>query len=181
MLSIGIIEFNSIAKGIEASDIMMKAGEVELLRANSICPGKFISMISGDVSAVESSVEAGVEIGKETVVNSLVISRIHPEVLRAVSGTTEITEFGALGVLEYYDVTTAINGADAAVKAANVSLIEIRLGFAIGGKSFVTLTRDVGAVNEAVKVGSDLGKEMGILVYSTVIPSPRKELYEKLL
>lgn len=181
MLSIGLIEFNSIAKGIEASDVMMKAGEVELLRANSICPGKFISMISGDVSAVETSVEAGVELGKETVVNSLVISRIHPEVLKAVSGTTEITELGALGVIEYYDVTTAINGADAAVKAANVKLMEIRLGFAIGGKSFVTLTGDVAAVNEAVKTASDLGKKMGILVYSAVIPSPRKELYEKLL
>lgn len=55
MLTIGMIEFNSIAKGIEASDIMMKAGEVELMRANTICPGKFIAMVSGDIAAVESS------------------------------------------------------------------------------------------------------------------------------
>lgn len=181
MLTIGMIEFNSIARGIEASDVMMKAGEVELMRANTICPGKFIAMVSGDIAAVESSVKAGAEAGQETVVNELVISRVHPEVVRAISGTTELGELGALGVLEYYDVTTAVNGADAAVKAANVQLIEVRLGFAIGGKSFVTFTGDVGAVNEAIKAGNDLGREMGVLVYSTVIPSPRKELYEKLL
>ena len=45
----------------------------------------------------------------------------------------------ALGILEFFSVTGAIIAADAAAKAANVSLIEIRLGTGIGGKSFVTL------------------------------------------
>ncbi|WP_319001666.1 BMC domain-containing protein [Clostridium estertheticum] len=33
--------------------------------------------------------------------------------------------------------------ADAAAKAAQVKLIEIRLGMGIGGKSYITLTGDV--------------------------------------
>ena len=49
----------------------------------------------------------------------------------------------ALGILEFFSVTGAIIAADAAAKAANVSLIEIRLGTGIGGKSFVTFTGDV--------------------------------------
>ena len=57
--AIGLVEFVSIAKGIEAADAMLKAANIELLEAKPICPGKYIVLICGDVSAVENSVNAG--------------------------------------------------------------------------------------------------------------------------
>ena len=68
--------------------------------------------------------------------------------------------------------------ADVAVKAANVRLIEIRIGFAIGGKGFVTLTGDVGSVRAAVAAAA---KEEALLVSKTVIPKPSRQLVEKLI
>lgn len=179
--TIGLVELNSIAKGIETADFMLKAAEVDLLRANSICPGKYIVLISGDVGAVKSSLEVGLEVGSEHVVDSLVLPSVHPQLIKAINGTTEIDEFKSLGVLEFFNIATAIVAADTAAKAALVDLIEIRLGFAIGGKAFVTLTGDVSAVREAIEAGSRVGGDTGMLVNKVVIPSPRKELFNELL
>jgi microcompartment protein CcmL/EutN len=55
----------------------------------------------------------------------------------------------ALGIVETTTVASAILGADAAAKAAEVELLEIAPGRGIGGKGFFTLTGDVGSVQAA--------------------------------
>ena len=72
-------------------------------------------------------------------------------------------------------------GADAAVKAADVNLIEVRLGTGIGGKSFVTLTGEVAAATEACKAGAAAGGQNGMLLNSVVIPSPREEIFRAVM
>lgn len=181
MDTIGIIELNSIARGMEVTDSLLKSAEVSLLKASTVCPGKYIVIVNGVVAAVKSAVENGIEIGKENVVESRVISRLDPRVISAVNAATEIQDLKSLGVLEFFDVTSALYAADAAIKAADVELIEIRMGYAIGGKSFVTLTGDLSAVDSAVEVGSKAGEDNCMLINKTVIPSPRKELLESLL
>lgn len=179
--TIGMIELNSIARGIETADTMLKAGEVELLLAKTVCPGKYLILITGNVGAVKSSVETGTELGGEYVVDTLVIPNVHPQVIPAISATNAFDGLKALGILEYFSIATAIVGADQAVKSADVQLIEIRLGIGIGGKAFVTLTGDVSAVKNAVEVGSNIGRENGMLVNKAVIPFPKKELLESLV
>ncbi len=71
----------------------------------------------------------------------------------AIAGGTKVEALNALGIVESFSVASLIEGADAAVKAANVELIEIRLAMALGGKAFVTLTGDVAAVQSAVDAG----------------------------
>ncbi len=53
-----------------------------------------------------------------------------------------------------FSVASLTEAADAAVKTARVSLIEIRLAMALGGKAFATLTGDVAAVRSAVDSGA---------------------------
>ncbi|MCK5358266.1 MAG: BMC domain-containing protein, partial [Elusimicrobiales bacterium] len=60
MKSIGGVEVSSIAKGLEVADAMLKTSSVTLLLSRSICSGKYIALIAGDVSSVKASVEAGV-------------------------------------------------------------------------------------------------------------------------
>ena len=50
--TIGMLEFNSIAKGIETCDVMLKAAEVSLIRTSTVCPGKYIIIITGDTGSV---------------------------------------------------------------------------------------------------------------------------------
>ena len=74
-----------------------------------------------------------------------------------------------------------IEGADAAVKSANITLIEIRLAMALGGKAFVTLTGNVAAVQSAVDAGAMVVGQKGMLVNKVVIPSPRPELLNEMI
>jgi microcompartment protein CcmL/EutN len=141
--AIGLVELNSIARGYLTCDTMVKTAEVELIEILTICPGKFMILIAGDVGAVKSSVEAGVRQGEAAVVDQLLIANVHPDIFPAINAATQVSEVEALGVLETFTVASGIIAADAAVKTASVRLIELRLAKGIGGKSFFTLTGSV--------------------------------------
>ncbi len=176
--AIGMIELNSIAQGIEVCDYMVKAANVELIRASTICPGKYVIIIAGNVGEVTASLDMGKKHGAEFVVDTLLIPNIHPQLIPAICMTTQVESPGAVGVLEFFSVSSAIVAADIAAKAANVTLIEVRIGFAIGGKGFVTLTGDVGAVRAAVEAAK---RNAELLINAVVIPKPSPKVFQSLL
>lgn len=181
METIGFLELNSIAKGVEAADAILKAADVELLFAKPTCPGKYTVLFTGEVAAVTASLEAGERVGEEHIIDKVVIPRVHPQVIEAINLAAEPHGVNAVGVMEFFSITAAVYAADAAVKAAEIDLIDVRLGTGIGGKSFVALTGDVAAVNEAVKCGIAAGEETGLVVAHTVIPNPRPEIFNALM
>lgn len=176
MKAIGIIEVSSIAKGIEYCDHMIKAAEVKVIEALPMCPGKYVIIIGGDVADVKHSVEAAANEGEAVLIDKLVIPNIHEQVFGAVNCTVNIDKIEALGIIETYSVASGIRSADAAVKAASVDLIEIRLSRGMGGKSYITLTGTVGAVEAAVTAGCETAREEGLLAGHSVIPSPHEDL-----
>jgi microcompartment protein CcmL/EutN len=111
-------------------------------------------------------------------VDSLMIPNIHPQLIPALTAVTQVPKTGAIGVIEFYSVASAINAADVIAKAAQVTLMEVRIGFAIGGKGFVSFTGEVGAVRAAIAAAE---KSSELYVHSTVIPKPSPRLYETLL
>ncbi len=181
MNSIGLIELSSIAAGMQAADIMLKTSQVELILSRSICSGKYMVMVGGDVAAVQSSVDAASIEADFAVIDTFVIPNVHPDIFPAISGHSQVDDLEALGILEAFSVASLIEGADAAVKAASVQLIEIRLAMALGGKAFCTLTGDVAAVTSAVDSGARIIGEKGMLVNKVVIPRPRPELLSEMI
>ncbi|NNC90171.1 MAG: BMC domain-containing protein [Akkermansiaceae bacterium] len=179
--AIGIVELSSIAAGYGSSDAMLKAADVEMLLARSICSGKYMVMVGGDVAGVKASVEAGVEVSEGAIIDSAVLSNIDPSVFPAISGANPVEELDALGVIESFSVTSLIEAADAAAKAADVQLIELRLAMALGGKAFATLTGSVSAVQAAVDAGSEVVSAKGLLVNRVVIPRPHANLMNEMV
>ncbi|WP_373844562.1 BMC domain-containing protein [Clostridium sp.] len=179
--TIGMVELNSIAKGIKTADAMVKAAEVKLLLSKTVCPGKYIILITGNVGAVTASIEAGVSIGGQHVVDKLLLPNVHEQVIPAINEATGVSQLKDLGVMEFFSISTGIVAADAAAKSADVQLIEVRMGVGVGGKSFVTLTGDVSAVKNAVEAGVNVSLETGMLVNSEVISGPSKDLLQYLL
>ncbi|MGA2624109.1 MAG: BMC domain-containing protein [Bacteroidota bacterium] len=179
--SIGLIELTSIAAGYQAADAMLKAAEVEIILSRTICSGKYMVLVGGDVAAVTSSVEAGCVAAQGSVIDTFVIPNVHAAVFPAIGGTSKVDLLEALGIVESFSVAALIEAADAAVKAARVQLIEIRLAMALGGKAFLTLTGEVAAVQSAVDAGAAIVAEKGLLVNKVVIPQPRKELLSEIV
>lgn len=179
--AIGLVEFTSIAQGIECADIMAKTADVNILVAKTTCPGKYIVLVSGDVSSVQQSVDAARDLGADTVVDHFVIPSVHPSILPAISGANTLKEIKALGIIETYSVASLIEAADAAVKAGDVEPLLLHLAFGIGGKSYTILTGEVASVKVAVETGSDLASAKGLLIRQVVIPRPAKQVIESLM
>jgi microcompartment protein CcmL/EutN len=179
--AIGIVEFNSIAKGIEAADRMLKTADIEIAIATPTCPGKYITLIHGNVTDVENSMKGAKELGGEFLVDDLIIPNVDQQIFPAITGTVDIDRIKAIGVIESFAIPSLINAADASVKAAKVSLIEIRLGSGIGGKSYVVMTGDVADVDASIEAGINVMKESGNMVNHITIASPHTDLRKILI
>jgi len=179
--SIGLIELSSIAAGFLVADTMLKAGNVRLILSRSICSGKYMVLIGGETASVESAVAAGAEAANGCLIDQFVIANVHPDVIAALGRTSPMEPTGALGILESFNVATLLQAADACTKAANVTLMEIRLAMALGGKAFVTLTGDVGSVQASVAAGRQVIAETGVLVNAIVISRPHPDVYREVI
>jgi len=174
--AIGMVEFTSIARGIYAADQMVKVSEVEIATASSVCPGKYIAIVYGDVASVEDSVRVGEREAGEFWVDSIIIPNVSPQVFPAITGSTMPDRVQALGIMESFSLSSMVIAADAILKAAELQPIELRLGNGLGGKAYFTFTGDVAAVETGVQAGTALAEAKGLLVNAEVIPSPSELL-----
>ncbi len=179
--AIAMIELNSVARGVGSADEMLKSADVDLVMAQPICAGKFMVLVSGEVDAVERALDVGREAAGEFLVDDFVIANVHASVFPALTATTRIQAVDSLAVIETFSVASAITAADAAVKAADVEIIEIRCATGLGGKSFLTLTGDVSSIHAAVEAGIDTLKGSGLILSHTVIPYPSPQLGRSIL
>jgi microcompartment protein CcmL/EutN len=179
--SIGLIELSSIATGFLVEDLMLKAGSVQLLLARSICSGKFLIVVSGDVTSVQSALLAGAAAAGASLIERRQIARVHPSVLQAISQSVDVdpAQLKSLGVIETFSAASIIEVADAAVKSANVTLLKVHLAMALGGKGFVVMAGDVSSVQAAIAAGSKVAAEDGMLVGRGVIAAPSIELFRE--
>ena len=84
--SIGMVETKGYVGSVEASDAMVKAANVTLVRQVQIGGGFVTVIVKGDVGSVKAAVDAGSEAAKRVgeLVCSHLIARPHPELLRTV-------------------------------------------------------------------------------------------------
>lgn len=181
MEALGMLELISIAKGIEAGDAIVKTAEVKLLSAMASCPGKYVVLIRGRVAAVKSAIEVGAKTAGKTLVNDIIIPNVHEQVFAALSQASDVEAGDSIGVIETYSLATSVLVADAAVKAAHVEILEIRLGRGLGGKAFVVLSGDVSSVTAAVEAAVAANGEEGMIAHTAIIPRINKDMLKTLL
>ena len=173
--ALGLIETNSIARGIVSLDAMVKKAKINVLQSHPVCPGKYIILISGSVAEVEESMEVGKYYSGHTLVDTFFLPNAHSQLAPAISGTTNVDEITSVGIIETYSVASTILAGDTAVKTAKVNLLEMRLAMGLGGKSFFTMTGDLYDVEAAVEAGA--GRiDGGLLVTKEIIPAPHNEM-----
>ncbi|HEV2278381.1 MAG TPA: BMC domain-containing protein [Acidobacteriaceae bacterium] len=179
--SIGLIELSSVATGFLVEDTMLKGGSVQLLLARSICSGKFLIVVTGDITSVQAALLAGASVAGASLIERRQIARVHPMVLAAISQSVEIDpkQLRSVGVVETFSAASIIEVADAAIKAADVTLLRVHLAMALGGKGFVVIAGDVASVQAAVDAGSKAAAEDGMLVGRGVIAAPSPELFRE--
>ncbi len=179
--AIGMVEYQSVPSGVMAADTLIKTAEVEVLLAQTVCPGKYIVLVSGELSAVNAAIEASKMQCGEKLVDSFVLGNPHESIFPAIYGVGILEDPKALGVLETFSAASIIVAADSAAKTAQVELIEIRLARGMSGKGYLMLTGEVAAVTAAIEKAKAAVAETGLYLDSTVIPNPDKKLWQNLL
>ena len=151
--ALGLLELESIAAGIEVGDAMAKRAPIEILRAGTVHPGKYLVLVGGDVADVEEALEAGRELGGLALRDTTFLPNIHPHVVDGLRGARQAAQAEALGVIETATVPAIIRAADAGLKGAHVRLLELRLADDLGGKGYLLFGGEVTDVEAAVEIG----------------------------
>ncbi|MFW6065468.1 MAG: BMC domain-containing protein [Planctomycetota bacterium] len=181
--SIGAVELTSIGVGYRVQDSMLDAANVEILLARTICSGKYFIVIGGSVSDVRAAVNAGVDSAGEAIIDQLVIPNVHPSVFPALGQSVVLQnkQIEALGVVETFSGVSIVAAADAAAKAARVTLFRIHVAMALGGKGYCLMTGTVADCESGVRAGATEARERGLLVSEVVIARPNRELFSEFI
>lgn len=178
--AVGVIELKNIPAGVEACDDALKASGVRLISAHPSCPGKYEILLTGSISDVQTAIDhVQIKFGRY-ILDHTVLGRIDQAVIMALMGAQTEPERGALGIIETYSAASIIKAADAAVKAAKVEVVDLRVSRGMGGKGVVILTGEVGDVTAAVEAGSDYAAREGLFSGKSIIAAPHADLWEHL-
>ncbi len=175
-----LLEFSSIAKGIEAGDAMIKRAPLQVIRAGTVHPGKYLVLVGGLTADVEEAMQAGRDVAGHSLVDVVFLPDVHPDVVASIGGTRRQDAGEALGVIETPTVAATIDAADAGVKGARVTIRDLRLADDLGGKGYVLFGGEVAEVEAAVGYGvarmAASGQEVTHVVISQLHVGMRENL-----
>ena len=181
--TIGIVELASIYKGFEVQDLILKHTRVEKILARTICSGKYLIIVRGDLADVEECLEMAKKTGDFAIISALYIPHIEDKVFSAISGCTtlDIQQVDAMVLLETFSVAAVIKAVDLAVKEADIDVPRIHVAMAVGGKGFAVLTGDAEALKSAIEPALDFLKDDGSLAGYTLITNPHPDVLQDLV
>lgn len=174
--NITVVEFKSISRGLIVTDAMLKVANVSLLLGTTLCPGKYLTIVKGDVTAVQKALDTADRLGGRQVFSSFVVSGINDGVISAINGSETIPIKDSIGIIESLQMANLINAADISLDSAEVEIVELRLGKGCGVNSFYIITGDLASVNEACSNAVSFLSERGALLAFRVIANPDKDL-----
>ena len=179
VISVGAIEFASVVAGYQALDALMKSATTTLHVARSVSPGNFLVVFSGSVGDINMAMETARQVGGSQVVDFLTVANIHPALFPAMAEEVVLDpeKLGALGAVETRTAVSAMVAADAACKAASVTLFKLAFSTELNGKGLLLMNGALSDVQAAVAAGIDAIQDGGFLVDSAVIPRPGRELF----
>jgi len=178
--ALGVVELQSIARGVVAADAMVKKAPVSILQSHPTSPGKYVVVVAGGVAEVDEAMQAGLAVAQSTLVDRLFLPQAHAQLAPLVAGKPHPEPHDAVAIFETFTLCATILAADAAAKAADVTLLDMRLGQGLGGKAFFTMTGDLDSIQAAVAAGEAV-LERGLLVGVEIIAAPHADLRTRLM
>ena len=152
--ALALLEFDTVASGILASDLMVKRSPIALLRCGTVHPGRFLILVGGSVASTEEAHQIGMKLGdiEHTLTGSVFLGDVHPMLHDAVLGTRLAIHGEALAVVETRSSPALLAAVDAAVKSTPVTLAEVRLADDLGGHAIALMSGDLTDADTALAI-----------------------------
>ena len=97
---------------------MAKRAPIDVIRAGTVHPGKYLILVAGAVADVEEALEAGREVGASWVLDAVLIPNVRQDLVAAIRGERRAASGEALGIIETGTVAAILEAADAGLKGA---------------------------------------------------------------
>jgi microcompartment protein CcmL/EutN len=171
-----ITEFKSVSRGIQVTDSMAKSAKINILQASTLCPGKYLTIVEGEISALNSAEKIAEDEGGRHLFSSSLVSNIDEKVTEAIAGKLIDPGSEAIGIIEGPQMADLVNSSDIAIDSAPVEFIEYRLARGCGVASFYVMTGELSALTEAASNAARYLKSRGSLLAYKIIPGPDKQV-----
>ncbi len=155
--AVAMLDIVDIPVGLQTLDVLVKEAEVTVGAAGTIQRGHYLILFGGEVEPVELAFERAVNHARgylDDVVNlPYAEERLVPAMM---NGQVRWPAPGdSLGVVQTGSPPTLLRAMDAALKGAQVELVELRMADGLGGKAFATLWGELVDVEAAIALATD--------------------------
>jgi len=174
--ALGVLELRGDTAGLQTLDVAAKSANLHSIYGQPICPGSFLIMLTGTVSAVQTAVNtalASVGLGK---VEARVITSVHPSIWPALTASHSIKQVESMVAIETEGAAVAIETANSLVKGVAIDLWRIRLASGLCGHGLIL----AGGTTAQVTTATTMVKELvgDYLVACRTLTAPHPRLFE---
>ena len=156
--ALAMLDIDDVPLGILALDALVKEAEVDVYSAGTVQAGRYLILFGGDVAAVELSYcRALAQVGSaltDAVLLPYAEARIAPAILDDERRWDSPGD--TCGVLQAGTSPTMIRGVDAALKGAEVDLVQLRIADGLGGRAIATLWGESYDVEAALELAESV-------------------------
>lgn len=186
--ALGVLEVGTIAKGIVVADAALKRAPAILVSSRAVSGGKHLIMLEGGVAEVEEAMAAGKLAAGTVLLDHVELANADDQVWPMLGAPvsppdwTDDPDAEAVAIIETRTVAGAIAAADAACKAADVTVRDVRFAVDLAGKAYFTLTGSLASI-QAAAAAAEAALTLGVadrLVGLEVIAQPSPDLRGRL-
>lgn len=176
--ALGILEIGTIARGVVVADAALKRAPSILLASRAVSGGKHLIMLEGGVAEVEESMAAGKLAARDGLLDQVELPAADDQVWPMLGGSIAPLDWTldpnaeAVAIVETRTVCAAIAAADAACKAAYVTVQDVRLAIDLAGKAYFTLTGTLDSIEAAAAAAEQAAGDRLVGVELIAQPSP---------
>lgn len=178
--ALGLLELSSVARGVVVADAALKRAPAVLLSSRTLSGGKHLVVLEGDVASVEEAMAAGRAAAGDLLVDRVELPMADAQVwpMLAEGGVVAPVDWSgdgaaeAVAIVETRTVCATIGAADAACKAAEVTVRDVRLAVDLHGKAVFTFTGALPAVDAAADAAREAASDRLVLLERIAQPAP---------
>jgi microcompartment protein CcmL/EutN len=182
--ALGVLEVATIARGVVVADAALKRAPAVLLASRAVSGGKHLVMLEGGVAEVSEAMAAAVRAAGDVLVDRVELAAADDQVWPMLGAPVAPLDWAfdagaeAVAIIETRTVCAAIAAADAACKAAEVTVRDVRLAVDLAGKAYFTLTGTLDSIDAAADAARAAAGDR--LVGGEVIAQPSPDLRGRL-
>ena len=176
--ALGLCELSSIARGVVVADAALKRAPTLLLHARSLSGGKHLIVLEGGVAEIVESMAAARDLAAATLIDYLELPQADAQVWAMLGAPVTPADWHAdeaaeaVVIVETSTVCSAIAAADAAAKASDIVVRDVRLAVDIAGKAYFTFTAALSAAEAAAAAATIAAGKHLVAIELIAQPSP---------